>query len=175
MSTDSSIPSDGCQISSDTGIRLKLLRELAGLSQRELAKRAGMTNSSISTIEQGAVSPSVQSLARILSALSISLPDFFAFSYESGNKASNTSSSAGLNTQIIILPACSVGKFSVPVTGVSGVVVRGGLTLVQLGGATRTLAQGESFCVPAGQLFRFDNPTDDELHLFVCSLFELPI
>ena len=36
----------------DMGVRLKLVRERFGLSQRELAKRAGVTNASISLIEQ---------------------------------------------------------------------------------------------------------------------------
>ncbi len=59
------------------GRKLRRLRESLGLSQRELAKRAGLTNSSISTVEQGLVSPSVQSLERILAAFPLSLVDFF--------------------------------------------------------------------------------------------------
>ena len=46
------------------GERLRLVRELNGLSQRELARRAGVTNSNISLIEQGQISPSVGSLAK---------------------------------------------------------------------------------------------------------------
>jgi DNA-binding XRE family transcriptional regulator len=63
----------------DVASRLKLLRETCGFSQRELAKRAGVPNSSISMIEQGQVSPSIQSLSRILSAFPINLADFFFF------------------------------------------------------------------------------------------------
>lgn len=62
----------------DLGLRLKSLREAFGLSQRELAKRAGVTNSNISMIEQGQISPSVQSLDKILSAFPISLAEFFS-------------------------------------------------------------------------------------------------
>lgn len=46
----------------DTGTRLKLVRERNNLSQRELARRSGLTNSTISQIEQNRVSPSVSSL-----------------------------------------------------------------------------------------------------------------
>ncbi|MDX2307111.1 MAG: helix-turn-helix domain-containing protein [Hyphomicrobium sp.] len=60
------------------GARLKAVRETAGLSQRVLAKRAGVTNSTISLIEQEAHAPSLASLHRILAAIPISLADFFA-------------------------------------------------------------------------------------------------
>lgn len=60
------------------GLKLKAIREANGLSQRELAKRAGVTNSSISMIEQGQVSPSVQSLEKVLSGIPMSLSHFFA-------------------------------------------------------------------------------------------------
>lgn len=62
----------------DIGARLRAVRERAGLSQRNLAKRAGVTNSTISLIEQETHSPSLASLHRILSAVPISLADFFA-------------------------------------------------------------------------------------------------
>ena len=41
----------------DIGARLQLVRKSKGLSQRELAKRVGVTNSTISLIEQNKVSP----------------------------------------------------------------------------------------------------------------------
>jgi len=40
----------------DVGARLQTIRTLKGLSQRELAKRAGVTNSTISMIEKNSVS-----------------------------------------------------------------------------------------------------------------------
>ncbi len=60
------------------GIRLKALREYHGWSQRELAKRAGVPNSAISVIEQGSVSPSVQSLEKVLKGFPLTLQHFFA-------------------------------------------------------------------------------------------------
>lgn len=60
------------------GARLKVVREQAGLSQRELAKRAKVTNSTVSLIEQETHAPSLASLHKILNAIPISMADFFA-------------------------------------------------------------------------------------------------
>lgn len=61
----------------DVGTRLKTLRKRKGFSQRELAKRAGVTNSTISMIEKNSVSPSVSSLKKVLAGIPMSLVDFF--------------------------------------------------------------------------------------------------
>jgi transcriptional regulator with XRE-family HTH domain len=61
----------------NVGSRLKELRIKSGLSQRELAKRVGVTNSTISMIEKNNVSPSISSLEKILSGMSMSLLSFF--------------------------------------------------------------------------------------------------
>jgi transcriptional regulator with XRE-family HTH domain len=47
---------------------LRLARTSAGLSQRELARRAGTSQSVISRIEAGQTSPTTVTLARILAA-----------------------------------------------------------------------------------------------------------
>jgi transcriptional regulator with XRE-family HTH domain len=64
------------------GERLRILRERAGLSQRALAKRAQVTNATISLIEADKVNPSVGALRRILDGIPVSLSDFFAFQPE---------------------------------------------------------------------------------------------
>lgn len=66
----------------DVGERLKILREIKGLSQRELAKRAGVTNSTVSMIEKNGVSPSVSSLKKVLAGIPISIGDFFTMDLE---------------------------------------------------------------------------------------------
>ena len=55
------------------GQRLRSLRQRVGLSQRELARRARVSNGAISTIEADKVSPSVSALRQILSALTIAV------------------------------------------------------------------------------------------------------
>jgi transcriptional regulator with XRE-family HTH domain len=61
----------------DVGKRLNRIRKSRGLSQRELASRAGVTNSTISLIEQNKVSPSVGSLKKVLDGFPMSLGEFF--------------------------------------------------------------------------------------------------
>lgn len=77
IDTEASVSSGSGQGDVDLGVRLKAVREHNGLSQRELAKRAGVPHSSISMIEQGLSSPSVNSLARILTGIPMSLGYFF--------------------------------------------------------------------------------------------------
>ncbi len=64
-------------MSLDVGSHLKAVRQMYGLSQRELAKRAGVTNGLISLIEQNRVSPSVSSLKKVLDGIPMALADFF--------------------------------------------------------------------------------------------------
>ncbi len=68
----------GASADFDLGARLKSLREAHGLSQRELAKRAGVSNAIISMIEQNRTSPSVGMLKKLLDGFPISLAAFFA-------------------------------------------------------------------------------------------------
>lgn len=63
----------------EIGQRLRYLREQAGLSQRALAKRAKITNSTVSLIESGKINPSVGALKRILGGIPIGLAEFFSF------------------------------------------------------------------------------------------------
>ena len=66
----------------EIGIRLKAFRDAAGLSQRSLAKKSGVTNSTISLIESGKMNPSVGALKRILEGIPVGLSEFFAFEPE---------------------------------------------------------------------------------------------
>ncbi|MGO7594338.1 helix-turn-helix domain-containing protein, partial [Rhizobium leguminosarum] len=67
--------------------RLRHLRIDHKLSQRELAKRNGVPNSTISLIESNASNPSVGALKRILDGIPIGLAEFFAFETERPRKA----------------------------------------------------------------------------------------
>tara|TARA_R110002051_G_scaffold38640_4_gene81979 strand:+ start:2861 stop:3415 length:555 start_codon:yes stop_codon:yes gene_type:complete len=60
------------------GSRLQEIRLANGLSQRELAARAGLTNGTISLIEKNKTSPSVASLKSLLDAIPMSIAEFFA-------------------------------------------------------------------------------------------------
>jgi transcriptional regulator with XRE-family HTH domain len=61
----------------DIGKRLRSVREACKLSQRQLASRAGVTNGTISMIEQNKISPSVANLKKILDGIPMGLARFF--------------------------------------------------------------------------------------------------
>jgi transcriptional regulator with XRE-family HTH domain len=64
-------------MSIEVGKQLRAVRTAFGLSQRELAKRAGVTNGMISLIEQDRVSPSIGSLQKVLTAFPMTIAEFF--------------------------------------------------------------------------------------------------
>lgn len=68
------------------GLRLKHVRQIFNLTQRELARRAGVTNGAISLIEQNRVSPSISSLKKILDGIPLSLVEFFTLNFNAPNK-----------------------------------------------------------------------------------------
>lgn len=67
----------------DTGLRLRAVRQAHGLSQRELAKRAGVTNGFISQVEAAKINTSLSALKRVLDGIPISLSEFFEYQPDS--------------------------------------------------------------------------------------------
>jgi transcriptional regulator with XRE-family HTH domain len=80
-------PGGGTALIDDLGSRLRHVRELHGLSQRQLAKRVGVTNSTISLIESNSSNPSVGALKRILDGIPIGMAEFFALQPAAPKKA----------------------------------------------------------------------------------------
>jgi transcriptional regulator with XRE-family HTH domain len=171
---------NGCTSLQDTAVRLKLIRDAFGFSQRELAKRAGVTNSSISMIEQGQVSPSIQSLTRILAAFPISLADFFGFERP---LSPHTALVGVVDSQsLLALPLRQLDiriehllagqntAFIVPAVDSCGLVLEGEIQLTLLSG-NQLLVKGDSFYISAGQPFRLIKLSGLEASLFRCSLF----
>ena len=62
----------------EVGTRLRMVRLRNQLSQRALAKKAGVANASISLIESGSTSPSISALKRILAGIPMTLAEFFS-------------------------------------------------------------------------------------------------
>ncbi len=69
---------------SELGARLRALRTSYGLSQRELARRAGVPNGTVSMIELGQVSPSIASMKKVAAGLSLTLAEFFSIDLDGG-------------------------------------------------------------------------------------------
>jgi transcriptional regulator with XRE-family HTH domain len=61
----------------DIGTRLREERDRVGISQRELARRIGLSASMISQIESGQSKPSVSTLYAIVTELGVSVDDMF--------------------------------------------------------------------------------------------------
>ena len=74
-------------MSIDVGERLRFVRGRHKLSQRELAKRSGVTNSTISLIESNQMNPSVGALKRILDGIPMGMAEFFALEPDRPRKA----------------------------------------------------------------------------------------
>lgn len=61
------------------GKRVSELRKAAGYSQEQFAFKCGVDRTYIGTIERGEKSPTLNTIAKLASALNISLPDLFKF------------------------------------------------------------------------------------------------
>ncbi|WP_087108959.1 HTH-type transcriptional regulator PuuR [Parendozoicomonas haliclonae] len=61
----------------NVGDKVSRLRKAHNLTQRDLAERAGITHSAVSSIENNKVSPSISSLHKIVNVFSLSLSEFF--------------------------------------------------------------------------------------------------
>jgi transcriptional regulator with XRE-family HTH domain len=66
----------------EVGVKLKALRKRYGLSQRQLAEKAGLTHGTVSFIERNKISPSIGTLRQILDSISMTLSDFFSDPHE---------------------------------------------------------------------------------------------
>lgn len=62
----------------ELGQHLKKCRKQKNISGNALAKKAGLSQSTISAIEHGHKSPTVQTLDKLCGAMDMSLEDFFA-------------------------------------------------------------------------------------------------
>jgi transcriptional regulator with XRE-family HTH domain len=160
------------------GARLRAVREAAGLTQRELAKRAGVTNATVSLIEQEAHAPSLASLHRILSAIPISIADFFALPvsqrnvlfYRAEELAVVTRGAADLRVlgserrdkklQLFIeryQPGAGTGDEPLAHDGETAAVVIRGTIEVEVGGKSYVLTSGGGYQLFGRQPYRLTN------------------
>ncbi|RMQ47769.1 putative transcriptional regulator [Pseudomonas cichorii] len=172
----------------DTGARLKLVRESYKLSQRELARRSGVTNATISLIEQNRVSPSVSSLKKLLEGIPMTLADFFTFDQPPGQDQyvfrAGDQPDLGRNGLRLLLvgatlpsrqmrflreqyaPGASSGDE--PIVHAEGeecgLVIRGTVELT-IDGQTNILNAGDGYYFPSTLAHRFRNIGQDEAEI----------
>lgn len=175
----------------DVGKRLREVRKSANLSQRELAKRAGVTNSTISMIEADNVSPSVTSLKKVLDGIPITLIDFFAVEEDVSTKQVHYKPADYQETSLNDIKMKLIGKnfpkrsmsFMIEIyppgasTGAemyshpgeeAGIVLKGKIQLI-VGDKVHDIAAGESYYIDTTRPHRFLNPYDEVCEFISCA------
>jgi transcriptional regulator with XRE-family HTH domain len=170
---------EGDEASPDIGARLRELRKMHGLSQRELAKRAGVTNGTISLIEQNRISPSIGSLKKVLDGFPISIADFLTLDLKPRSKvfyqAKELREIAGGDVSFRLVgrdtrgraiqmmheryaPGADTGDEMLSHAGEEcGIVISGVLELT-VGGEARRLVAGDAYYFDSRLPHRFRNP-----------------
>jgi transcriptional regulator with XRE-family HTH domain len=162
----------------DIGTRLKSVRQSRKLSQRELARRAGVTNATISLIESNQVNPSVGALKRVLDGLPMSLAEFFAIEAAPPRKAFYSAEElvevgkgkisyrqvgadlSGCALQILVeryAPGADTGRIMLRHEGEEGGIVIRGRLEITVAGQARLLGPGDAYYFESQQPHRFRN------------------
>jgi transcriptional regulator with XRE-family HTH domain len=170
----------------NVGERLRSFREMYGLSQRALAKKAGVTNGIISMIEMNRNSPSLATLKKILDAIPISFSEFFAMDsltqlqtfYRAGDLLEIGSSGFSFRQigsdlkdkamQILherIEPGADSGAEMLRhESEEGGVVIRGSVELT-IGGETQVLGPGDAYYFDSRIPHRFRNIGEEDAEI----------
>jgi transcriptional regulator with XRE-family HTH domain len=174
----------GAFMSNELGARLQAVRKNFQLTQRELAKRSGLTNATISLIESNKVSPSVSSLKKVLDGIPMSLADFFTYQADSITDQVFYScadqpdvGSGDIHFHVIgagrdkrkmcvlrevLLPGADTGEDMLEHEGEeSGVIIQGKIELT-VGEESKTLTQGEGYYFDSQTPHRFRNVGEEE-------------
>ena len=161
-----------------TGQRLRAIRQRNRLSQRELARRSGVANASISLIESGKLNPTVSMLKKVLDGVPVSLGEFFSDEEEVHDKVifraaelteiadggvSYRQVGANLGDKAIQFlhecyePGATTGKHQLRHEGEEcGLVLSGRLDLT-VDGITETLRAGDAYYFASHRPHRFAN------------------
>jgi transcriptional regulator with XRE-family HTH domain len=162
------------------GPRLRALRDRLGLSQRALARKAGVPSSTVSLVESGRTSPSVGSLKRLLDAAGVSLGEFFSAEFEtpakyfyrhdeltdiSRGEVSYRQLGSGQDSSLQILyetyqPGSDSGRVMLSHEGEEGGLVISGRLEVTVDGQSRVLKAGDGYLFPSPLPHRFRNVGD---------------
>ncbi|MEP7312835.1 MAG: cupin domain-containing protein [Pseudomonadota bacterium] len=176
-------------MTTDVGARIRAIRLLHGLSQRELARRAGVTNGLISLVEMNRVSPSVSSLKKLLDGVPMSLAEFFTGDFsqtapvffeaaellEIGNDEVSLRLVAAQRAgrQLTLLqeryaPGAETGEEMLTHRGEEGGIVIKGEIEVTVGGSSRILKAGEAYYFASNLPHRFHNPGREPCEIVSC-------
>ncbi len=162
----------------DIGIRLKKLRELHGLSQRQLAIQSGVSNAMICLIEKGRSRPSLGLLKTVLDSIPMSVSEFFTFEVQQPRKAfyrrdELTEIGSGLisylqagnnsqNSRLQLMletysPGADTGRAMLHHEAEEGGIVVSGHLEVTVGDQTQELGPGDAYLFNSRTPHRFRN------------------
>lgn len=154
-----------------------------GLSQREMARRAGLTHATIGAIEREVISPSVGSLRKVLDSLSMTLSEFFSLDPEGtaqvffspdellevgGDGISLRQVGCNLKGRPLQMlleryaPGAETAKTPYSHAGDEGGVVIKGQVEVTVGGTTQVLGPGDGYLFSSRLPHRFRNVGTEE-------------
>jgi len=150
----------------ETAQRLREIREKNRLSQRQLAKSAGVANATISQIESGLLNPTVGTLKKVLAGIPITLGEFFADDFafsekvffnanellEIGDKGVSYQQVGGhlRNRSIQMVKECyqpgaNTGKHDLVHDGEECGIILSGTLEVRVGNQVRVLKAGDAY------------------------------
>jgi len=173
----------GADASARVGARLRFLREMHGLSQRELARRAGLTHATIGAIERDAISPSIGSMLKLVESFPITMSEFFALETSSATQVffrgdeMPESGSRGISVrqvgrdlkgkplQLLIeryAAGAETAKTPYSHAGDEGGLVIQGRLEVTVGGSSRVLGPGDGYLFSSRLPHKFRNVGDEE-------------
>ena len=166
------------------GARLQAVRESRGLSQRALARRAGVTNGTISLIEQNKNSPSVASLKKVLDGIPMSLAEFFSLEVPSqdqvffradelvelfeGPVSFRQVGGGDRNMEILherYAPSADTGKSMLRHEAEEGGIVIRGHIEITVGDQRRILGPGDAYYFDSRLSHRFRNVGEEECEI----------
>lgn len=165
------------------GTRLRFLRDMHGLSQRELARRAGLTHATIGAIERDAISPSIGSMLKIVECFPITMSEFFAIDPSSDTQVffrgpeMRESGGGGISVrqvghdlkgrplQLLVeryAPGTETARTPYSHSGDEGGVVIQGQLEVTVGGSRCVLGPGDGYLFSSRLPHKFRNVGDGE-------------
>lgn len=178
-------------MSSDVGARILVVRRLNGWSQRQLARRAGVPHSAISMIEQGQISPSINSLQKVLNGVPMTLAEFFSLDLDvqirvffkrdqisrtekNGIARAFLAGRGGDNAVVVVHehypPGADTGEEPLVADGeMIGFVISGAVEMT-VGGDVEVQQAGDGFYFERSRPHRFRNPGRESADLFCARL-----
>jgi transcriptional regulator with XRE-family HTH domain len=163
------------------------LRHERSLSQQELARRAGISASLISQIENNAITPSIETLCRIADALDVKVRGFFeneqtAVVVRNRDRKRITSETDGFSYEtlaycprdlkmlpsvITLLPGSVCGYERNIKSGAEFAYVLSGKATFTFSGQARHMEAGDSVCYRADMPHQWGNPFEENVE-FLC-------